>query len=43
MTYHNAHPAAVCIALALIAAGLLWTVRAIVLSQINHDRKETAP
>lgn len=42
MTYHNLHPALVLIALALIAAGLLWTVRAIVLSQINHDRQESA-
>ena len=42
MTYHNAHPALALIALALIGAGLLWAVRAIVHSQINHDRQESA-
>ncbi len=42
MTYHNLHPALVFIALALIGAGIVWAVRAIVLSQINHDRQESA-
>lgn len=42
MIYHNLHPALVLIALALIGAGLLWAVRAIVFSQINHDRQESA-
>ena len=42
ITYHNLHPALVLIALALIGAGIVWAVRAIVISQSNADRQESA-